>query len=468
MAYAADQIIVNGIQLKMIEMLDIKSEAGMHGELKLCGYLDGKNGEETLYGFTEDDSVSVYATESLLFSGIITKVKIYGFGGIIKIEIEAKSRSILMDRKKKSRSFQDTSMTYSQLVRFILAEYPGSDIMLSITDYPIGEIAVQYKETDWVFLKRMLSQLHAVFSCRVASDTLQLYGGVPEVIKEPWNYEIAGYRKELGKYSYWLQQGKNISDADFFIMRIVTNHTPELFEEVAYSGRPLIIQRYVYSMIKGMLYCFCDLQKKEGILASPVYPMHLIGVALEGNVLEISGTKIKLHLKIDDGNSLGDVYWFPFSTLSASPDGSGWYYMPEKGDNIRVYFPSKFTRDVIAVSAVSNYDGKSGGVPDRMGNPSTKYLSNPGGQQMKLGEDGVYLACSGGAAIVKIGNDGAIDISSQNTVEISAKNNVNIEAEEAVTIQATENAVISCSKGGTMQMPSDGNLLIQGSEVKLD
>lgn len=468
MAYAADQITVNGIQIGQLEKLDIDSKAGEHGKLSLCGYLDEENGEETIYGFTENDSISVYADQTLIFSGIITKAKIFGLAETIKLEIEAKSRSILMDRKKKSRSFQDTSMTYTQLAQFILADYPGSDIMLSIADRPLGEIAVQYKETDWVFLKRMLSQLHAVTSCRIASDTLQLYGGIPEVIKDAWDYEIKGYRKELGNYSYWLQQGKEVSDTDFFIMEIGTDHVPELFEEVTYSGKNLIMQSFSYSMVKGMIYCYGRLQKKEGVLAPPIYPMHLIGVALEGNVLEISGTRIRLHLKIDDENSLGDSYWFPFSTLSASPDGSGWYYMPEKGDHIRVYFPSKFTKDVIAVSAVSDYDGKSGGVPDRMGNPSTKYLSNPGGQQMKLAEDGIYLACSGGTASVKLGNDGAIEISSQNTVEVTAQNNVSIEAEEKVSIQASEVAVISCSKGGTVQMPADGNLYIQGSEVKLD
>ena len=51
---------------------------------------------------------------------------------------------------------------------------------------------------------------------------------------------------------------------------------------------------------------------------------------------------------------------------------------------------------------------------------------------------------------------------------MTAHNNVSIEAEEAVVIQASETAVISCTKGGTMQMPPDGNLYIQGSEVKLD
>ena len=201
MAYAADKITVNGIQLGQLEKMDIVSEAGEHGKLTLCGYLVGEQGAETLYGITEEESISIYVEQTLIFSGIITKAKIYGVAETIKIEVEAKSRSILMDRKKKSRSFQDTSMTYSQLVKFIMAEYPESDIMLSIEDRPLGDIAVQYKETDWIFLKRMLSQLHAAISCRVASETLQLYGGVPDVVKEKWDYEVKGYQKELGIYT---------------------------------------------------------------------------------------------------------------------------------------------------------------------------------------------------------------------------------------------------------------------------
>ena len=87
--------------------------------------------------------------------------------------------------------------------------------------------------------------------------------------------------------------------------------------------------------------------------------MHLTGAALEGTVLEVSGIRIRIHLKIDDGTDSEDVYWFPFSTLSASQDGSGWYYMPEPGDQVRVYFPTKHTKDAVAISAVSAYDGKA-------------------------------------------------------------------------------------------------------------
>lgn len=45
--------------------------------------------------------------------------------------------------------------------------------------------------------------------------------------------------------------------------------------------------------------------------------------------------------------------------MSASQDGSGWYYMSEIGDTVRVYFPTKHTKDAIALSAVSNYEAPS-------------------------------------------------------------------------------------------------------------
>lgn len=76
MAYAADKITVNGIQLGQLEKMDIVSEAGEHGELTLCGYLVEGQGVEILYGITEEESISIYVEQTLIFSGIITKAKI--------------------------------------------------------------------------------------------------------------------------------------------------------------------------------------------------------------------------------------------------------------------------------------------------------------------------------------------------------------------------------------------------------
>lgn len=469
MAYAAEQILIKGIPVKDLRELVLDFMPGEHGRLMLSGYLDAADGEQALFGFSENDPVSVLVNGSrCIFSGLLTSAFVTEEGGTAKIQAEAKTRSIQMDQKKRSRSFQNTNMTYSQLFQTIIAEYPGSDIRLSIPDRPIGEIAIQYEETDWQFLKRMLSMLHSVLACRPFAETISLYGGVPDIPWENWSYEKKGYQKEMGEYSYWLMEGASVSDNDFLILNIETNEVPQLFEQVEAEGKCFVIRRVRYEWERGLIYCRMELQKKEGILAKSVYPMHLIGVALNGKVVEISGTKLKVHLDIDGEGNGGNEYWFPFSTLSASPDGSGWYYMPEKKDNVRVYFPSKHTKDVIAVSAVSSYDGKSGGVPDRMGSSSTKYLSNPHGQEMKLAADGIYLSASGGAASVKIGNGGDVTLSAKGTIQIEAENNLSITAEEDIVLEALEGAVVTCVKGGTINMPDDGKLHIQGTEVKMN
>lgn len=99
-------------------------------------------------------SVSVKRDQgtTLLFSGVITSLKVSGEGQFERIFVEAKSISLLMDLKKKSRSFQDVSMTYEQLASRILRDYPGSDMKMLLPDQALREISVQYRETDCEFL----------------------------------------------------------------------------------------------------------------------------------------------------------------------------------------------------------------------------------------------------------------------------------------------------------------------------
>ena len=142
--------------------------------------------------------------------------------------------------------------------------------------------------------------------------------------------------------------------------------------------------------------------------------------------------------------------------------------MPENGDQIKIYFPTKHTKDAIAVSAVSSYDGKNDSVPDRMGTPSTKYLRNPFGQELKMGEDGVTLSCNGGTASVTMGNGGDVTLYAANTLLVQASNNVELTAETEINLSAAQAAVVSCAQGGSIQMQPGGMLQVQGTEVKID
>ena len=468
MAYTADRLVVEGLPITQLDKLEIRCEPGTHGWCRLSGYVASENGEALIYGMQEYTPLRIWADDRLIFCGLFTYAKVTGMGNTCYVEAEGKTRSVLMDQKKRSRSFQDTQMTYRELAQIILSEYSGAKILFSIPEVSIGEIAVQYRETDWQFLKRMLSMLHAALTCQPDSETIQLYAGVPQLPYRNWNYEIVGFRKEMGEFQYWKQSGEAVEDDKFQIVELQTDCMTELFESLEVYGQPLFVRNVSGKIEKGIFECRCELQKAEGILAPKEYPMHLVGTALEAEVLEVSGVQLRVHFGIDEGNNQQENHWFPFSTLSASQDGSGWYYMPEKGDRIRIYFPTKYTKDAIAVSAVSSYDGKNDSVPDRMGTPSTKYLRNPSGQELKMGEDGVTISCNGGTASVTMGNGGDVSIYAADTLLVQAANNIEIAAETEIALSAAQTVVLSCAKGGSIQMQPEGMLSVQGTEVKID
>ena len=63
-----------------------------------------------------------------------------------------------MDIQRKKRIFQNPEMGVHQLVSEVMKTYIGSDYKIHVPDVPIGQLVVQYEETDWEFLKRFLSK----------------------------------------------------------------------------------------------------------------------------------------------------------------------------------------------------------------------------------------------------------------------------------------------------------------------
>lgn len=259
-----------------------------------------------------------------------------------------------MDIKKKARSFQDTSMTYGALVSQITGEYPGAECQILFADVPLGEIAVQYQETDWQFLKRMLSAMHVPLVCSEVRENLCVYAGTAQIPAQMDVISVEGAWKDMDELAYWKEIGEEIADTDVIGYRIKLDNRIPLYSDIAFRSRQLTAEKIEYLTIGSTVYEFVTLRRKSGILQKPIYPMQLVGTAFEGTVKEVQGENMKIHLQIDDAYSGDDCYWFPFSTPSASPDGSGWYCMPEVGDRVRVYFPSKRTGDVIAISAVND------------------------------------------------------------------------------------------------------------------
>lgn len=358
MAYGIHDLELTGLQIKTILALHIRHEPGEHGFMELTADMGESNMDTPIQETRNGEKVVLYekrdGKKAVIFSGVITKLSSRSMGKSCHVKLTARSWSYQMDIKKKSRSFQNTSMTYGTLVSQIVGEYPSAECQILFADVPLGEIAVQYQETDWQFLKRMLSALHVPLVCSEVRENLCVYAGTAQIPARMDVISVESVWKDMDALAYWKEIGEGITDTDFIGYRIKLDNRIPLYSEITFRSRQLTAEKIEYLTIGSTIYEFVTLKRKSGILQKPIYPMQLVGAAFEGTVKEVQGENMKIHLQIDDAYPGDDCYWFPFSTPSASSDGSGWYCMPEIGDHVRVYFPSKKTGDVIAISAVND------------------------------------------------------------------------------------------------------------------
>lgn len=466
--YSLHDIRVEGLPVKEVLECEIESAIGEHSTLTLQGYADGA---QTLYMLPDCQEIAVYAGEekNALFFGIVTKIRLQESGGLQIVRIEAKSQSWLMDREKRSRSFQNTKMTFAELAEEILAGYGDNDacgLILAGESHEIRTLLVQYEETDWAFLKRAFSAAGITLTPDSRQPGLKLYAGIVGAVEEELPCRIVGMEKDMASYYSLKANGRETGAAAFTRYRAVSEKLMGIFGAVAVQGGYLVARSCRYVFQNEELMGIYELQDPLGLVQAASYPMQLIGVALNARVVEASGINIRAMLEIDGEDAQRAAYWFPFSTLSASPDGSGWYCMPEAGDEVRIYFPSKREKDAVALSAVSS-DVILPGGKDRMEDPESRYLRTKDGQELALAPEYIRLSCGEDSASVTLRTDGAVTVQALARTQVWALRSMTLCAEEAVSIHAGTGFAAQSTDGGLLVL-TEGKAGIMGTQVRFD
>ena len=465
-----EKIRVNGYNLESIKSLKIETNINEHAVLKLTGILKNESKDKDVNLTTDNKTIEVYYVENestTLFNGVVTKIEINVELDIYTLNIEAKSMSYLMDIKLKSKSFQNTSMTTHNLVSSIMQNYSGSNYILNIPDEEVKELLIQYEETDWEFLKRIASKYNQGLFPTMDGKVIQLIMAVPEQPKElkseNINYKI--YRN-LDDYNYMLQNYlQDASEVDYITYEIENYEILKLGENIQFQGQAFYVYEGIYEINGGMLTNKYKLRVKNGLRQERIFNTKVIGSSIDGKIIQVQSDLVRIHLEIDETQDEGTAYWFKFSTMSASTDGSGWYCMPEIGDSVRVYFPTKDEDEAFAVSAVSGYEQGAGEAEDRMGNPDDKYLRTANDKQVKLTPDGIFVSCDSGQADMSLTSDGTLSITSQNNINITAEQNIKIQAQKSFLVSAKQGVNFACDKGGGLVFDNSGNVQEKGTKV---
>jgi len=395
--------------------LAIHEEPGRHGRLSASA--QAEEGAKDYLLYEEGGEVVLYAVleDSIqpLFYGIVTRMEAAAKGGRCEVFLEAVTESYLMDIAVQDRSFQDTAMTFHKLIEKIMEPYMGSRILVSVPDEAMGHIAVQYQETDWAFLNRMLSGCGAaVFVDSTMPGICLRMGNADTNVETCWEdlpYTITrdtapvNVQKELkGQICYTVEAD------DVF----------PLGEKLQYRGQEVYIGKIERYIERGILINEYRLYFKEGLVVTKYFNPYLGGISINGTVTEIKRSQLRVRMETDAPGSYQEQYFFPFSTVAASPDGGGWYCMPNKGDPVRIFFPTEDEQEAYAISNIQAESSPSGDSP--ISNPDLKDITTPDGKTVKFIKGGIQVSVGKEKGIMTVTNDGKVSIKSDEDIMVYA------------------------------------------------
>ena len=484
-------LIVMPYNIRVSE-IEITQQMNEHAVLHLTGIIPEELEDSYVYMTDAETAIEVLQIgsngQSPIFNGLALDVQVKSVLGTYYLEVKAVSHTYVLDVKKKNQTYQHAKMPYTELINACIADQPGADFMDHVTKgASIGSFTMQYLETDWEFLKRMASRFHTGLVPDTVHSAPKFYFGVPFQAGAVQKIDAINYRvkKAIGNF---LISSKNhldsLTDSDYMYYEVESTQLFKIGNEVTFQAKKLYVYKIVSKLKNGLLKHIYTLTPKNGFSVHTTYNQAIIGASIQGKVIDVAGDKIRIHVDFDEGQEKSTAYWFPYSTIYASEDNTGWYFMPELSDNVRIYFPSNREDEGIAISSVTKAPPQSGAMlaatnptsqggggsaappedsrqdPVRMADPDVKTLRTKHGKQILLAPDRIVI--SGGGLMISLMDDNGISIISDKNINLKATDKVVINAKQ-IMINANEKIEMTC-KENSIKM--EDKMEIKGTEVR--
>lgn len=461
-----ENIQVAPFDLLHIYDLRITKTINQHASLFITGVVSEDKKDDYVKTTKSEAQIEVSQgkNKTPVFKGVIVNVEIQAVRGVYYIQIEALSNTYNLDIKLKNHSFQNGGMTYNSLVKKVLSGYSGADFIDSASNgKSIEKFTLQYQETDWEFIKRMASRFNAGLVPDVLSDKPKFFFGVKEGASkgnlEEYDYSV---RKKISDFRFSSANHiKGINENDFVYYEVETVEPMEIGSSVTFNNISLFVCESTVFMKDGILTYQHILTPKKGLSQNTIYNEKITGLSLQGKVTEISKDNVKVEFDIDKSNSAEVAWWFNYSASYTAEGNSGWYCMPEKNDNVMVYFPDHKEENGISVGSVRKDTGKS--TNNKVDDPEIKYFRTKSGKELMFSKDEIVITAKDGEILAKLNEKDGIEIYSTKQVKIITKDDLLISSGKELVITASDKIDITCKQSN---IKMDGVTTIKGNQVK--
>lgn len=447
--------------------LEITHSPNTFGRCVIVGQMDSEVADD-IANRTDETSMTEVITSAAgqpkrLFCGVVDGIDVSHQAEYAQVTVTLLDTCKNLDRIKYQRSYQITSRTYGDLVKKCM-EGEGT-ATISVTDKRTGAVIIQYDETNWAFSQRMASQLGAPIVSDIRADTPNLYVGLPPSDQtKDLSSSTYDFRKKVagavGAVSE-IQVSEDLAGAG------VESYCYTFIGNFVQIGQRFYVVKSVHAtLVDGILTMHYGLlpmgnsQPSAGattalgsLATAPITNQNCCGKMFTGTVKNVSGSKVQVQFSFD--SSFDGDYWFEYSTAYSSSDKTGWYCMPEKGDTVRVFFPSGNEGEAFAASSVPKFAAQD---------PKDKcWMAH--GKQIVLSEKGINISCDEGAIM--------IDLSVEDGIVIYSSQNISINATKALMIQAgsvlinAENQIALGTDRAFIDI-TQGKITLLGNEVAIE
>ncbi|MGG1616688.1 contractile injection system protein, VgrG/Pvc8 family [Paenibacillus sp. NRS-1782] len=439
-------------QPQHMEQLRITRAVNDHVFLYVSGMLSEEQGAACIGQDMEQEPIVIRQLDEQgqslrrLFHGLITRMSVHCIRGVYTFELEAASHSYQMDIKTKRRSYQDIHRTYDDLVTTMVRKYMYGDAIDTVTNYAkLGTFVLQYEETDWAFLKRLVSRFGLVLVPEITAASPKIFFGMPEGKRYKVERDVF-YR--VRKTFHELDTGKPGERAGAYVTYTIENlqyyALGDLITLPIGQGKELVVVRAVTELKDGLLQTRYDLQAEQDIQYARYENDQAIGISLTGTVLKVQQDLVQLQLEIDPKQDPAKACWFPVATRYVAEEHSGWYDMPEVGEQVELYLPTHCEQEAYVTDSLRQHRHANG-------QPDVKVWKHVQGSGVEMSEQELTLSTSDGFSIT-LHEDTGITVNSPGNVQIQG-GHVKLDAGQELSLEAGTALYL---KGGASSMVLDG------------
>ena len=462
------QIQIEPFAYIALQKLTISQSINQHGEAKVIMRIKDEWKEAYLGTLMKPTWVRIMgkgeeegegATYTVLFNGLVTDFAFGQNGYETILELQLNSGTILMDRQKHFRVFQNEEADCMKLYQGLTLAYPKGQVKAAEEkEEKTKGVLIQYQETDWQFLKRLASRTGRYLVPMNQRKGCGYTLGLPTGRERKMETQRIRQQLNMGDYLTKQENGlASLSSSDMVELILNSREIYQLGDRLSWQGKEYCIYQIETAYDGAECVHSYYLKTKAALQVVAAHHEGIGGASFSATITNVQKDKVQVEIEGDEWKSADGKKWFLYSTVYSSPDGTGWYCMPEIGDSVRLYVPER-EEDSFILSAVHKETDAS------RQNPDYKSFKTRYGKELLFTPDTILFTNNQGM-LVEMNDSEGISIISDKDVLIEAADKLTIASEAGSLLVAAEEA-LQVKQGGTSMTLSE-DISFTGGEFRI-